>query len=213
MQVTDRICSIFWVSPFLHSTPTIQPNLKRAISSAHHDRCVPSSNSPLFLLLCRLLPIYCCIASPSRAGLGSSLSTSPDTPRAWLSSAMSLFRDSTIVRSQCNAKSGSTCDSPSTQAHSPRPSLSIPSLSATIRNSLNWAGETIQAFHDGPPKEERNEQMDVEDRKKALYLRMHNVSTFSFLCVPEEFTDQITPLGSILRGVADVCLRTRRTRE
>lgn len=52
--------------------------------------------------------------------------------------------------------------------------------------------------------------MDVEYRKQVLYLRMHNVSPVKGRNVS---SDQMAILGSFVRGVAGVRLRTRRAGE
>lgn len=56
--------------------------------------------------------------------------------------------------------------------------------------------------------------MDVEDRKQVLYLKMHNVRAFvSSGSNRETFTDHTAFLGRVVRGMARLRLRTRRTGE
>lgn len=89
--------------------------------------------------------------------------------------AMSVLRDSTIV-SQCHDFEHTA------QALSPPPrrplrkAISIPAVSSIVRDSWNWAGETLHTYRDGLSAEERKLKADREDRKQVLYLKIKNVS-------------------------------------
>lgn len=86
---------------------------------------------------------------------------------------MSVLGDSTIV-SQCHDAAHTTLPPPP-----PRPlrkATSIPAVSSIVRDSWNWAGETLHTYRDGLSAEQRKQKADREDRKQVLYLKIKNVS-------------------------------------
>lgn len=52
----------------------------------------------------------------------------------------------------------------------------IAALSSLVRDTFNWAGETLQNRQDGLSKEERQQKQREEDQKQVLYIKMRNVS-------------------------------------
>ncbi|GFF24831.1 putative patatin family phospholipase [Aspergillus lentulus] len=114
---------------------------------------------------------------------------------------MSLFHDSPIVQPKCygGAKSRSQLNvstTPARQRHILTKSISIPSLPSVVRNSLSWAGDTLNAYRDGASREQRKALTDIEDRKQVLYLRMRNAVSYeewrNCACVLDELEDNNT---------------------
>lgn len=94
--------------------------------------------------------------------------------------AMSILGDSTIVHSHYHQQNVSDVQpaspDPATSRRSLRKSISIPAAAALVKESWNWAGDTLHTYRDGLSKEQRKQQAEIEDRKQVLYLRMKNVS-------------------------------------
>ena len=94
---------------------------------------------------------------------------------------MSLFSDAKDGRLQCHNTGWSGADlippqrSP-VKRHSLLKSISIPSLSSIVKNSLSRAEDGFNTYRDGLSKEERKARTEREDRRQILYLRMRNVS-------------------------------------
>lgn len=90
---------------------------------------------------------------------------------------MSMFGDSTIADSQCHKRdSDSLVSLPPPPRRSLRRAISIPAVSSIVKDSLNWAGETLHTYRDGLSAEQRRQKADIEDRKQILYLKIKNVS-------------------------------------
>lgn len=90
---------------------------------------------------------------------------------------MSMLGDSTIVPSNCHKRdSESLVSLPATPSRSLRKAISIPAVSSIVKESWNWAGETLYTYRDGLSAEERRQKAEVEDRKQVLYLKIKNVS-------------------------------------
>lgn len=90
---------------------------------------------------------------------------------------MSMFGDSTIAHSQCHKRdSDSLVPLPPSPRRSLRKAISIPAVSSIVKDSWNWAGETLHTYRDGLSIEQRKEKADIEDRKQILYLKIKNVS-------------------------------------
>lgn len=90
---------------------------------------------------------------------------------------MSMLGDSTIVPSKCHKRdSDSLVALPSTPSRSLRRAISIPAVSSIVKESWNWAGETLHTYRDGLSAEERKQKAEIEDRKQVLYLKIKNVS-------------------------------------
>lgn len=53
---------------------------------------------------------------------------------------------------------------------------SIADLSSLVRNTLAWAGETLNTYRDGLSKEQRERKLRETDREQLLYMKMRNVS-------------------------------------
>lgn len=87
--------------------------------------------------------------------------------------AMSVLRDSTIV-SQYHDSEHTALSPPPRRPQ--RKTIFIPAVSAIVKDSWNWAGETIHTYRDGLSAEERRQKADREDRKQVLYLKIKNVS-------------------------------------
>lgn len=86
--------------------------------------------------------------------------------------AMSVVGDSTL-HSQCRQDS----DIRSSPPRSLRKAISIPAVSSLVKDSWNWAGDTIHTYRDGLTAEQRRQRAEIEDRKQVLYLKIKNVST------------------------------------
>lgn len=90
---------------------------------------------------------------------------------------MSMLGDSTIVHSQChNPDSESLVSFASPPRRSLRKAISIPAVSSIVKDSWNWAGETLHTYRDGLSVEQRRQIAEIEDRKQVLYLKIKNVS-------------------------------------
>lgn len=63
--------------------------------------------------------------------------------------------------------------------HSIQDSAVASSVSSIVRDSLSWAVDALYAYRDGLSRDERKKQVEIEERKKILYLRMRNVSAES----------------------------------
>lgn len=87
---------------------------------------------------------------------------------------MTVLGDSTIVHSQCH-QPDDLC-TPPTPRHSLRKAISIPAVSSLVKESLNWAGETLHSYRDGLSLEQRKQREEIENRKQLLYLNIKNVS-------------------------------------
>jgi len=62
-----------------------------------------------------------------------------------------------------------------------RKAISIPAVSSLVRDSWNWAGDTIHTYRDGLSADQRKQRADIEDRKQVLYLKIKNVSVVSLV--------------------------------
>ncbi|RHZ62782.1 putative Patatin family phospholipase [Aspergillus thermomutatus] len=75
-------------------------------------------------------------------------------------------------------------------------SISIPSFPSVVRNSLSWAGDTLNAYRDGASREQRKALTDTEDRKQVLYLRIRNAVSYeewrNCACELDELEDNNT---------------------
>ncbi|KAJ5096020.1 hypothetical protein NUU61_005376 [Penicillium alfredii] len=90
---------------------------------------------------------------------------------------MSVLGDSTLVHSQCQGSrthSEHISSPPSPPRRSLRKAISIPAVSSIVKDSWNWAGDTLHTYRDGLTTEQRKQRADIEDRKQVLYLRMKN---------------------------------------
>ena len=92
--------------------------------------------------------------------------------------AMSVLGDSAIVHPKCQAKSSNhdLLLKPSPPKRSLRKAISIPAVSSIVKDSWNWAGDTLSSYRDGLSAEQRKQQAEIEDRKQVLYLKIKNVS-------------------------------------
>lgn len=94
---------------------------------------------------------------------------------------MSVLGDPTIV--QCHHGRKHSQEHPQEHPLSqppPRPlrkTISIPAVSSLVKDSWNWAGDTLHTYRDGLSKEQRKQRAEIEDRKQVLYLKIKNVST------------------------------------
>jgi TAG lipase/steryl ester hydrolase/phospholipase A2/LPA acyltransferase len=53
---------------------------------------------------------------------------------------------------------------------------SFAAFSSVVRDTVSWAGDTVNTYRDGLSKEEREKKLRDDDRKQLLYLKMRNVS-------------------------------------
>ncbi|KGO53672.1 Acyl transferase/acyl hydrolase/lysophospholipase [Penicillium expansum] len=92
---------------------------------------------------------------------------------------MSVLGDPTIV--QCHHGRKHSQEHPLSQPSPPRrlrKTISIPVVSSLVRDSWNWAGDTLHTYRDGLSKEERKQRADIEDRKQVLYLKIKNAVSY-----------------------------------
>ncbi|EPS30619.1 hypothetical protein PDE_05571 [Penicillium oxalicum 114-2] len=90
-----------------------------------------------------------------------------------------MLGDSTIVQPSCNKlDSDSAVSFASTPRRSLRNSLSIPTFSSIVKDSWNWAGETLHSFRDGLSADQRRQKADIENRKQVLYLKIKNAVSY-----------------------------------
>ncbi|KAJ5446355.1 Acyl transferase/acyl hydrolase/lysophospholipase [Penicillium cf. griseofulvum] len=91
---------------------------------------------------------------------------------------MSVLGDPTIV--QCHHGHKHSQEHPISQPSPPRPrkAISIPSVSSLVKDSWNWAGDTLHTYRDGLSKEQRKQRVDIEDRKQVLYLKIKNAVSY-----------------------------------
>lgn len=100
---------------------------------------------------------------------------------------MSLLPDSSLTHAACSGKARSDAkpcaNGPVKQGYSRLRSISVPSLSSVVRDSLSWAGDTLYPRRDAKwrkLKEEQKETLGVGERKQVMYYDMENVSLFLF---------------------------------
>mgnify|MGYP006919977409 CR=1 FL=1 len=93
---------------------------------------------------------------------------------------MSVLGDPTIAQCQHGRKHPQ--EHPLSQPSPPRSlrkTVSIPAVSSLVKDSWNWAGDTLHTYRDGLSKEQRKQRADIEDRKQVLYMKIKKVSTCS----------------------------------
>jgi hypothetical protein len=94
-----------------------------------------------------------------------------------------------------------------------RKAISIPAVSSLVRDSWNWAGDTLHTYRDGLSAEQRKQRADIEDRKQVLYLKIKNVSG---LVPGRRRVCRVTLLtrtraaGCVVRGMAELRRRVGR---
>ncbi|KAJ5632441.1 hypothetical protein N7490_008780 [Penicillium lividum] len=94
--------------------------------------------------------------------------------------SISVLGDSAIV-SKCYSNHDSDCI-PSPPRRSLRKAISIPAVSSIVKDSWNWAGDTLGAYRGGPSAEERKQLADIEDRKQVLYLKIKHAVSYEEWC-------------------------------
>lgn len=115
---------------------------------------------------------------------------------------MSVLGDSTIV-AQCHESEHTALPPP--PRRSLRKAISIPAVSSIVKDSWNWAEETLHTYRDGLSAEQRKQKAHRQDRKQVLYLKIKNVSC---LLAGGGRTCRVTVLtatraaGCVVRGMA-----------
>ncbi|CDM26638.1 Small GTPase superfamily, ARF/SAR type [Penicillium roqueforti FM164] len=92
---------------------------------------------------------------------------------------MSVLGDPTLVQCHHGRKHSQEYSLP--QPLPPRPlckTISIPTVSSLVKDSWNWAGDTLHTYRDGLSKEQRKQRADIEDRKQVLYLKIKNAVSY-----------------------------------
>lgn len=89
--------------------------------------------------------------------------------------AMTVLGDSTIVHSQCQSDDHTPLPL-SAPRRSLRKAISIPAVSSLVKDSWNWAGDTLYTYRDGLSAEQRKQRDEIESRKQLFYLKIKNVS-------------------------------------
>ncbi|KAJ5543302.1 hypothetical protein N7535_005730 [Penicillium sp. DV-2018c] len=105
--------------------------------------------------------------------------------------AMSVLGDPPIVQCDHGRKPSKHAIS---QPSPPRPlrrAISIPAVSTLVKDSWNWAGNTLHTYRDGLTKEQRKQRAEIEDRKEVLYLRIKNAVSY------EEWRDCASELDEL----------------
>ena len=100
---------------------------------------------------------------------------------------MSLLPDSSLTHAACSGKAKSdakpSANGPVRQGYSRLRSISVPSLSSVVRDSLSWAGDTLYPRRDAKwrkLKEEQKDTLSAAERRQVAYYDMENVCFFFF---------------------------------
>ncbi|KAJ5108072.1 hypothetical protein N7456_004747 [Penicillium angulare] len=96
--------------------------------------------------------------------------------------AMSVLGDSAIVHSKCHSRHDADTKSLPPR-RSLRKAISIPAVSSVVKGSWNWAGDTLGYYRDGLSAEQRRHQVEIEDRKQVLYLKIQNAVSYEEWCI------------------------------
>jgi hypothetical protein len=119
---------------------------------------------------------------------------------------MSVLGDPTIVQCHHGRKLSEHATSQPSPPRSLRRAISIPAVSSLVKNSWNWAGDTLHTYRDGLSKEQRNHRAEIDDRKEVLYLRIKNVSTRHVPgvgeCICRVTLSNSRAAGRVVRGMA-----------
>ncbi|OGE51824.1 hypothetical protein PENARI_c012G09359 [Penicillium arizonense] len=95
---------------------------------------------------------------------------------------MSVLGDSTIVQCHHGRKQATEhsehVHTKSQPPRSLRKAVSIPAVSSLVKDSWNWAGDTLHTYRDGLNKEQRKRKAEIEDRKQILYMHMKNAVSY-----------------------------------
>jgi TAG lipase/steryl ester hydrolase/phospholipase A2/LPA acyltransferase len=92
------------------------------------------------------------------------------------------LRDPAAIHSQLHRKKSlqqiDRCqqDAPRSSSSRLNKRASFAAFSSVVRDTVSWAGDTLNAYRDGLSKEEREKKVRDDDRKQLLYLKMRNVS-------------------------------------
>lgn len=96
------------------------------------------------------------------------------------------FRDPASVHSQIHRKKSLQPD-PSQNADNAAPSssrllkrASLANFSSLVKDTVSWAGDRLNTYRDGLLKEEREEKLRKDNRKRLLYTKMRNASSALF---------------------------------
>ncbi|KAL1976699.1 hypothetical protein VTN31DRAFT_2981 [Thermomyces dupontii] len=88
------------------------------------------------------------------------------------------LRDPVAVQSQIHGTPNIRPERDRSTRSESRKQQPVAALSSFVRDTINWAGETLQSCQDGLSKEERQQKRRDEDRKQVLYLKMRNATTY-----------------------------------
>lgn len=119
---------------------------------------------------------------------------------------MSVLGDPTIVQCHHGRKHSQEHPLPQSPPQPLRKSISIPAVSSLVKDSWNWAGDTLHTYRDGLSKEQRKQRAEIEDRKQVLYLKIKNVCTCGVPVTGERIC-RVTlsnpwAAGCVVRGMA-----------
>lgn len=94
---------------------------------------------------------------------------------------MTTLRDPAAIHSQLHRKKSLQQVDRKQQQDAPRSSrlgkrASFAAFSSVVRDTVSWAGDTLNTYRDGLSKDERERKLRDDDRKQLLYLKMRNVS-------------------------------------
>lgn len=92
---------------------------------------------------------------------------------------MTTLRDPAAIHSQLHRKK--SLPHVDLKQDAPRSSrlgkrASFAAFTSVVRDTVSWAGDTLNTYRDGLSKEEREKKARDDDRKELLYLKMRNVS-------------------------------------
>lgn len=129
---------------------------------------------------------------------------------------MSLLPDSTLTHAVCTGKAkGDTkpaANGSVKQGYSRLRSISVPSLSSVVRDSLMWAGDTLYPRRDAKwrkMKEEQKDTLSAGELRQVAYYDMENVGFFKIILLILFGWTKLMVAGSNVRGVGGECPRAR----
>ncbi|KAJ5579864.1 uncharacterized protein N7459_005849 [Penicillium hispanicum] len=91
--------------------------------------------------------------------------------------AMTVLADS-LGPSQCLKHHDADPAAHASPPRSLRKAVSIPAVSSIVKDSWNWAGETIGTYRGGLSAQQRKQRADIEDRKQVLHLKIKNAVSY-----------------------------------
>ncbi|KAH8700157.1 putative patatin family phospholipase [Talaromyces proteolyticus] len=92
---------------------------------------------------------------------------------------MTTLRDPASIHSQLHRKKSLQLDRKQDVSRSHLGKrASFAAFSSLVRDTVSWAGDTLNTYRDGLSREEREKKLRDDDRKQVLYLKMRNAVSF-----------------------------------